>query len=164
MSTEQMKARAQEGKYLTFALDQEEYGIEILRVREIIGLREITAIPQMPDYAKGVINLRGKVIPILDIRRKFGLNAIEVTSETCIIVINIQQNLMGIIVDRVCEVIDIVQDAIEPPPAFGSGVRTDFILGMGKTGERVKMLLDIEKVLMEDLAIIRQSMTQAEAE
>ena len=134
-----------EGKYLTFALAQEEYGLEILKVREIIGYMEITAVPQTPAYIKGVINLRGQVIPVMDLRAKFGMETAEVTEQTCIIVVEITQAgrkfNTGIIVDRVSEVLDIAGKNIEDAPQFGSSVDTDFILGMGKIGESVKILL-----------------------
>jgi len=148
-----VQALAKEGKYLTFALGHEEYGLEILGVREIIGLMEITAVPQVPDYVKGVINLRGKVIPVIDLRLKFGMPKHDYTNETCIIVLNVNNSLMGIAVDRVCEVLDISQDNIEPAPSFGNKVHTDFITGMGKIGDKVKILLDIDKVLTEDVSL-----------
>jgi purine-binding chemotaxis protein CheW len=146
-----------EGKYLTFALAQEEYGLEILKVREIIGYMEITAVPQTPAYVKGVINLRGQVIPVVDLRAKFGMETAEVTEETCIIVVETSQGdrkfSTGIVVDRVQEVLDIAGEDIEQAPQFGSSVNTDFILGMGKIGETVKILLDIDEVLANvDLA------------
>ncbi|MFH1418021.1 MAG: chemotaxis protein CheW [Planctomycetota bacterium] len=134
------------GKYLTFKLADEEYGVEILKVREINGLMDITAVPRMPHYMKGVINLRGKVLPVVDLRLKFGLDEIEHTEQTCTIVVDVGKEI-GIIVDTVCEVLDIKSDAIEPPPALGASVDTSFILGMGKVGEEVKILLDINKVL-----------------
>jgi purine-binding chemotaxis protein CheW len=146
-----VQAIAKEGKYLTFALGHEEYGLEILGVREIIGLMDITAVPQVPGYVKGVINLRGKVIPVIDLRLKFCMEKIDYTNETCIIVLNVNNTLMGIIVDRVCEVLDIAKDNIEPAPSFGTKVHTDFITGMGKVGEKVKILLAIERVLTEDI-------------
>lgn len=140
-----------EGKYLTFALGQEEYGLEILKVREIIGYMDITSVPQTPDYVQGVINLRGQVIPVVDLRAKFGMETIAITEETCIIVVEISQNdrsiNTGIVVDRVQEVLDIAGENIEGAPQFGSSVNTDFILGMGKIGDEVKILLDIDKVL-----------------
>jgi purine-binding chemotaxis protein CheW len=148
-----VQAIAKEGKYLTFALGHEEYGLEILGVREIIGLMDITAVPQVPDYVKGVINLRGKVIPVVDLRLKFGMPRQEYTKETCIIVINVNNTLMGIVVDHVCEVLDISKDNIEPAPSFGSKLHTDFITGMGKIGDKVKILLAIEKVLTEDVTL-----------
>lgn len=143
---------AREGKYLTFALGKEDYGLEILKVREIIGMMNITAVPQVPGYVKGVINLRGKVIPVIDLRLKFGMEEMGVTVETCVIVINLKEVLIGIIIDKVKEVLDIKQDNIEPAPNFGSDVHTDFILGIGKVGDSVKLLLNIEKVLGEDVA------------
>jgi purine-binding chemotaxis protein CheW len=143
-----------EGKYLTFALAQEEYGLEILKVREIIGYIDVTAVPQTPHYVKGVINLRGQVIPVIDLRTKFGMETTEVTDETCIIVVEIAQAdrtfSTGIIVDRVQEVLDIAGQNIEEPPQFGASVNTDFILGMGKVGDSVKILLDIDRVLGGD--------------
>jgi purine-binding chemotaxis protein CheW len=140
-----------EGKYLTFALAHEEYGLEILKVREIIGYMDITAVPQTPHHVKGVINLRGQVIPVVDLRSKFGMDTAEVTEETCIIVVEITQGdrnfQTGIVVDHVQEVLDILGTDIEDAPQFGSNVDTDFILGMGKIGDTVKILLDIDKVL-----------------
>jgi len=140
-----------EGKYLTFALANEEYGLEILKVREIIGYMNITAVPQTPAYVKGVINLRGQVIPVIDLRAKFGMETAEVTEETCIIVVEISQSdrniSTGIVVDHVSEVLDIAGEDIEESPQFGSSVNTDFILGMGKIEETVKILLDIDEVL-----------------
>jgi purine-binding chemotaxis protein CheW len=143
-----------EGKYLTFALANEEYGLEILKVREIIGYMNITAVPQTPDYVNGVINLRGQVIPVIDLRAKFDMDTAEVTEETCIIVVEIDQGQRkfstGIVVDRVQEVLDIAGENIEEAPQFGSTVNTSFILGMGKVEESVKILLDINKVLAGD--------------
>ena len=143
-----------EGKYLTFALAHEEYGLEILKVREIIGYMEITAVPQMPHYVKGVINLRGQVIPVIDLRAKFGMPTTEVTDETCIIVVEMTHDghkfNTGIVVDRVQEVLDIAGEQIEEAPQFGPSVNTDFILGMGKVEQSVKILLDINKVLSSE--------------
>jgi purine-binding chemotaxis protein CheW len=140
-----------EGKYLTFALANEEYGLEILKVREIIGYMEITAVPQTPAYVKGVINLRGQVIPVVDLRAKFGMETSDITDETCIIVVETSQGdhkfSTGIVVDHVEEVLDIAGEDIEEAPQFGSSVNTDFILGMGKIGDNVKILLDIDEVL-----------------
>ncbi len=142
-----------EGKYLTFALANEEYGLEILKVREIIGYIEVTAVPQTPRYVKGVINLRGQVIPVIDLRTKFGMVTTEVTDETCIIVVEITATPhkfnTGIIVDRVQEVLDIAGANIEEAPQFGATVDTDFILGMAKIGDSVKILLDIDRILSD---------------
>ena len=148
---QQKKVLEKEGKYLTFALGPEEYGLEILKVREIIGYMEITAVPQTPVHVKGVINLRGQVIPVIDLRTKFGMEIAEVTEETCIVVVETSQGghkfSTGIVVDRVQEVLDISGDNIEDAPKFDSSISTDFILGMGKIGDSVKILLDIDKVL-----------------
>ncbi|NLT76202.1 MAG: purine-binding chemotaxis protein CheW [Planctomycetes bacterium] len=145
---------SKEGKYLTFSLGAEEYGLEILKVREIIGYIEVTAVPQTPHHVKGVINLRGQVIPVIDLRAKFGMETAEVTEQSCIIVVEIAQEgrkcSMGIVVDRVQEVLDIAGGSIEDAPRFGASVNTDFILGMGKVGDAVKILLDIDKVLAGD--------------
>lgn len=142
------------GKYLTFALGREEYGLEILKVREIIGYMDITAVPRTPSYVKGVINLRGQVIAVIDLRAKFGMDTAERTEQTCVIVVEIKQGgrklSTGIIVDHVSEVLDISSEKIEEPPTFGASVDTDFILGMGKIGDSVKILLDIDRVLGED--------------
>ncbi|RKY23542.1 MAG: chemotaxis protein CheW [Planctomycetota bacterium] len=139
------------GKYLTFSLGQEQYGLEILKVREIIGYMDITAVPQTPPHVKGVINLRGQVIPVIDLRAKFGMQMVDTTEQTCVIVVEISQDnrqfSTGIVVDRVEEVLDIDGQDIEATPEFGSSVNTDFILGIGKVGESVKILLDIDKVL-----------------
>ncbi len=138
-------------KYLTFALANEEYGIEILKVREIIRYADITTVPRTPNYVKGVINLRGRIIPVIDLRAKFGLEKVNITKETCIIIVEITNGSRkfntGIMVDSVQEVLDITGDSIEESPQFGSSVNTDFILGMGKVGESVKILLNIDKVL-----------------
>ena len=134
------------GKYLTFMLDGDEYGLDILKVREIIGIMDITKVPQTSDFVKGVINLRGKVIPVVDLRCKFGLPEMDYNDQTCIIVVDVGM-LMGIIVDTVQEVRDIPGGDIEPPPTLGTSVDTSFILGMGKVNDDVKILLDIDKVL-----------------
>jgi len=146
-TTNHLDTSALEGKYLTFVLNNEEYGLEILKVREIIGLMEITPVPQTPPFIKGIINLRGKVIPVMDLRLKFGMPETEYTKETCIIVVNIDNRLMGIIVDTVSEVLDINAKDIEPAPSLGSSIKTDFILGMGKIKGKVKILLDIDRVM-----------------
>ncbi len=153
------------GKYLTFGLAGEEYGLEILKVREIFGLMDITAVPQTPHFVKGVINLRGKVIPVVDLRLKFGLEEIDSTEETCIIVVDLGTVETGIVVDRVSEVLDIPSDSIDETPSFGGSVDTDFILGMGKIGESVKILLDIDKVLAVDgLAAVQAAANNSETD
>jgi purine-binding chemotaxis protein CheW len=144
-------SRSRAGKYLTFALGKEEYGLEILTVREIIGFMEITAMPRMPAHVRGVINLRGKVIPVIDLRSRFGMESVQRTEQTCVVVVEIQMSgqrvSTGIIVDHVSEVLDIAAENIEDPPAFGSSVESGFILGMAKIGQAVKILLDIDAVL-----------------
>ncbi len=142
------------GKYLTFHLGEEGYGLEILKVQEIIGMQDITKIPRAPDYVKGVINLRGKVTPVVDLRLKFGMPEQEVSRKTCIILTQVQGGesslIIGIVVDEVSEVMEISEDQIEPAPAFGTHVDTNFILGMAKSDSAVKILLDIDKVLSTD--------------
>jgi purine-binding chemotaxis protein CheW len=139
------------GKYLTFALGQEEYGIGILKIKEIIGMMTITAMPQTPPYIKGVINLRGKVIPITDLRMKFGLDNTGYTERTCIIVVEINYAsrplLMGLVVDGVSEVANIKGGEIEGTPDFGTGKQASFIKGMAKIAGGVKILLDIDTIL-----------------
>jgi len=140
-----------EGKYLTFTLDEEEYGIGILKVKEIMGVMPITSVPRAPHFVKGVINLRGKVIPVIDLRLRFGIPEIDYTDKTCIIVVEIKgqagQIQMGIVVDSVSEVLNIKAEDIEDTPAFGAAVETDYILGMAKIDGGVKILLDIDRVL-----------------
>ncbi len=152
------------GKYLTFKLGDEEFGLEILKVQEIIQMQKVTRVPKAPNYVRGVINLRGKVIPVIELRKKFGMDPREDTDRTCIIVVMIEsqaQSLtMGIIIDEVKEVLDIGAADIEETPSFGASVDTEFIMGMGKIGENVKMLLDINRVLssaeLQSLATIDQ--------
>jgi purine-binding chemotaxis protein CheW len=152
---------AREGKYLTFSLAGEEYGIGILKVKEIIGMMAVTHVPQTPDFVKGVINLRGKVIPVVDLRLRFGMAAAAYTERTCIIVVEVAgahgSVMMGIVVDAVSEVLNIRAADIENTPAFGVRLNTDFILGMAKAAGGIKILLDIDRVLnSEDLVAIRQ--------
>jgi purine-binding chemotaxis protein CheW len=141
------------GKYMTFKLAEEEYGLEILKVREIIGFMDITRVPRSPGFIRGVINLRGKVIPVVDLRMKFGMSATEPTEQTVIIVVQCQHRdralTMGVLVDQVLEVLSIDAGQIEPPPALGASVDTSFILGVGKAEKRVIFLLDIGRVLTD---------------
>jgi len=139
-----------EGKFLTFVLSSEEYGIEILKVREIIGLMDITSVPQTPDYMKGVINLRGKVIPVIDLRMKFSMPEEEHTQETCVIVVEVNSTSIGIIVDSVSEVSDIAGEEIENAPKFGQDIDTSFIMGLGKVKDKIVILLDIDSVLSSE--------------
>jgi len=139
------------GKYLTFAVGNEEYGVEILKVREIIGVMDITAVPRMPDYVRGVMNLRGQVIPVIDLRARFDMPQIEATARTCIVVVETTRGhhavSTGIVVDGVSEVLDIAEDQIEDAPKLGTQVRCDFVQAMGKIGTSVKILLNIDAVL-----------------
>jgi purine-binding chemotaxis protein CheW len=148
---ETSETHARGGKYLTFGLGKEEYGLEILKVREIFGYMDITAVPHTPAYVKGVINLRGQVISVIDLRSRFGMPPVERTEQTCIIVVEISTDgrriNIGIIVDRVSEVLNIPAGSIEDAPSFGVDIDTSFILGMGKSGSAIKILLDIDKVL-----------------
>ena len=143
-----------EGKYLTFSMQNEEYGISILKIKEIIGMMPVTPVPQTPGFVKGVINLRGKVIPVVDLRLRFEMEAIDYTERTCIIVVEIESLagivLIGIVVDAVSEVLNIKGEDIEDTPAFGKGLDTNFILGMAKMEGGVKTLLDIDRVLNHD--------------
>jgi purine-binding chemotaxis protein CheW len=147
-----IKAMAdKEGKYLTFSMADEEYGIGILKIKEIIGMMPVTSVPQTPEFVKGVINLRGKVIPVVDLRLRFGMEAIDYTERTCIIVVEIAGAsgtvMIGIVVDAVSEVLNIKGEEIEETPTFGTRLNTDYILGMAKMEGGVKILLDIDKVL-----------------
>lgn len=154
-STVQLDASvSKQGKYLTFSLANEEYGLEILKVREIIGYMNITPVPRVPEYIKGVINLRGQVIPVIDLRTKLGMQEFEITDQTCIIVVEASQEktqfTAGIIVDHVQEVLDIDAENIEDTLSFGSNVSTNLIMGMAKLENSVKILLDIDRVLGSD--------------
>lgn len=151
------------GKYLTFKLGTEGYGIGILKVQEIIGMMSVTHVPRIPEFIRGVINLRGKVIPVVDLRLKFRLENHEDTERTCIIVVQVAQSdsrvTMGVIVDEVSEVLYIESNQIEAPPTFGTSVNTDFLMGMGKIGERVVMLLDVDKVLSREEVVAVSSVS-----
>lgn len=142
------------GKYLTFQLGREVFGLQILKVQEIIGILPITRVPKTPSFMRGVINLRGKVIPVIELRSKFGLESLADNERTCIVVVQVMcantNMIMGLLVDEVSEVLNVTTEQIEPPPTFGAGSGTDFILGMGKIGHKVVMLLDVDKVLAND--------------
>jgi purine-binding chemotaxis protein CheW len=151
-----------EGKYLTFSMADEEYGIGILKIKEIIGMMPVTTVPQTPEFVKGVINLRGKVIPVADLRLRFGMESIDYTDRTCIIVVEITGPsgtvMIGIVVDSVSEVLNIKTEDIEDTPTFGAKLDTDYILGMAKIGKGVKILLDIDKVLSaQDINLLKQA-------
>ena len=140
------------GKYLTFTLNHESYGIDVLKVREIIRQTPITAMPQMPQHLRGVINLRGKIIPVMDLRLRFNFAEATTTERTCIIVVQVKAadgktTQMGLVVDAVEEVVNIANAEIEETPNFGGQIDTDYILGMAKIKDSVKALLDIDKVV-----------------
>jgi purine-binding chemotaxis protein CheW len=151
-AVENHESQKRGGKFLTFFLAGEEYGIEILKVHEIIKMMPVTPVPRTPAFIKGVINLRGKIIPIVDLRLKLGMDTKEQTDETCTIVVQAGDLQIGIIVDKVSEVLDIAAGDIDDVPSFGGNVNSDYILGIGKTEGKVKLLLDIDKVLsMQDM-------------
>jgi purine-binding chemotaxis protein CheW len=149
------------GKYLTFALGDEEYGVPVLKVREIIKMMDITVVPQVPAHIKGVINLRGKVIPVVDLRLKFSLAQQDYTERTCIIVVEVVLStanvMMGVVVDSVSEVLNIASDELQQTPDFGERVTTDYIKGMAKVKGTVKILLDLDRVLVTDGVVARPS-------
>jgi purine-binding chemotaxis protein CheW len=158
MATEQLETvanRQQAGKYLTFNLQGEAYGIDVLKVREIIRLPAITRVPQMPAYVRGVINLRGKIIPVMDLRLKFGFAEAASHEQTCIIVVRVKlpdgkSTQMGLMVDGVDEVVSIAGADIEATPDFGGQIATDYIVGLAKVRGAVKTLLDIDGVVGAD--------------
>lgn len=144
----------QAGKYLTFQLGAEAFGIEILKVQEIIGLMPVTRVPRAPECVRGVINLRGRIIPVMDLRRKFGLEPHDDTERTCIVVVQVSRGdvrtIMGLLVDEVSEVLNVAAEQTEAAPSFGISVDTSFILGMAKVAQKVVMLLDVDRVLKEE--------------
>lgn len=137
----------QKDKYLIFHLAGEDYGLDIAFVTEIIGIQKITEVPDMPDFIKGVINLRGKVIPVMDVRQRFGLAAQEYGERTCVIVVDVQDMAVGLVVDQVQEVLSIPEVDIEPPPSTGRNERSAYVSGLGKVGEDVKILLNCQCLL-----------------
>lgn len=133
---------------VSFRLADEEYGVEITKVQEIIRMQEITRVPQMPGFLEGVINLRGNVIPVIDLRKRFGMPAKDRDGETRIVVVNVEGRTIGVVVDSVAEVLRISSDQIEPPPSVVAGIGREYLLGVGKLAEnRLLILLDLEKVL-----------------
>lgn len=140
----------QKDKYLLFAIDKESYGIEIQYIEEIIGIQEVTEIPDQPKYMMGVINLRGKIIPIMDIRKRFNKPFKEYNDRTCIIVMMLKEMWVGLVVDTVSEVLDIPEEAISSPPKVNEDYKNRFIKGIGKVGDRVKIILDCEQLLGQE--------------
>jgi purine-binding chemotaxis protein CheW len=146
---EKKAASSTVNQYVTFILDGEEYAIDIMCVQEIIRLSTVTKVPRMPEFVEGVINLRGKVIPVIDLRSKFGLSKSESDKNSRIVVAEVSEKITGLIVDSVSQVISISGDDIEPAPSMGTSVNAEYIFGMGKVGERLIILLDIGKILSE---------------
>ena len=138
----------QKDKFITFILGKQEYAIEIQYVMEIVGLQKITTLPDMPKYIRGVINLRGQVYPIIDVRTRFRMDVIDYTDRTCIIIVNLKDSTIGLIVDEVSEVRDIKEDQIDPPPKTGGQNR--FLKGTGKIGDEVKIILDVENIMADE--------------
>lgn len=147
----------QRDMFLTFSVGSEDYGLEIYSVNEIIGIQKITEVPDMPAYVKGVINLRGKVIPVMDVRLRFGLTEREYDDRTCIVVVTINGSSVGLVVDTVKDVADIPAAQIEPPPEVSDGNRQMYIKGLGKIGDGVKILLDVERLVRKDDAAFMRS-------
>lgn len=148
----------QKGKYMTFKSGHEYFGIEIKYINEIIGMQSITAIPEVENYIKGLINLRGKIIPVIDVRIRFNQEPFEYTDRTCIIIINVKSTVVGLIVETIAGVEKIEEADIEPPPTLSMGsVKNKYVYGLGKTGDSVKLLLDPEKLIKdEDLAVFEE--------
>ena len=140
---------SQKDKYLTFHIANEDFGIEIAYVTEIVGIQNITEVPDMPPFVKGVINLRGQVIPVIDVRIRFGLPSRAYDDRTCVVVVNINSTSIGLLVDTVNEVLNIPAEQVSPPPAIHSGSGGRYIQGMGKVGDTVKILLDVNRLLYE---------------
>ncbi len=152
-------------QYLTFMLGGEMFAIGILAIKEIIEYGNLTEVPMMPDYIRGVINLRGSVVPVVDLSARFGRKSTELTRRTCIVIIEVvsaeDKQVVGVVVDAVNEVLEIAQDQIEPPPAFGARIRTDFIRGMGKVDSKFVIILHVDNVLsLDDLALLEQAHAQ----
>ena|SRR6185503_52126 len=151
MTTMQVDAR--QTQYLTFVVGDEEYGVGILRAKEIIEYDTVTTVPNAPAYIRGVINLRGSVVPVVDLAVKFGRQAGAVTRRSCIVVVEVKlddsRHVMGIVADRVSQVAELPPESIEPPPAFGAGVRSEWLLGLGRADKRFVLLLDTDRALSE---------------
>lgn len=157
MSGKNTTQNTQHGRFLTFSLEEEIYGIEISYVTEIIGIQTIIRVPEVPHYIKGIINLRGKIIPVIDVRLKFGREPIDYNDRTCIIVIDVSRVSVGLIVDRVDEVLTIEDDGIADPPASRTGFENRYIKGIGKAGGKVQLLLDCEKLLKaEEMEVVEK--------
>ena len=155
-------------QYVTFSLDEELFGVEVSRTREILSLTPITRVPQTPDYLLGVINLRGQVVPVVDMRLKLGLPAGKETEDTCIIVIEVQVDgetlTIGALADAVREVLEIRADQIEPPPKLGTRLKTEFIRGMGKIDDQFTILLNIDRIFCSNDLVMVQEVAEQEVQ
>lgn len=153
MSTATLNTDHLAGKYLTFDLADEQFGIRILKVREIIRVMNTTRVPGAPSYVRGVVNLRGRIIPVLELRARFGLDAIEDGDRTCIVVVEVERDgrhvQMGLLVDSVCEVLMVTEDDVEPPPEFGGAVEGTLLMGIARTEDDVRILLDVDRVVVD---------------
>jgi purine-binding chemotaxis protein CheW len=154
----------QHGRYLTFTLEENTYGVPIRFVTEIIGIQPVTKVPETPDYVKGIINLRGKIIPLIDVRLKFGRSEMPYDERTCVVVVDVNGVSVGLIVDRVDDVVMIEDDEIAAPPENGIGFENRYIEGIGKAGDKVQLLLDTEKLLKRDEMDMIESISAAEAD
>lgn len=161
-----------QSQYLTFYIAGEEYGVGILQAKEILQYTTITKVPRMPSYICGVINLRGSVVPVIDLSEKFGLGPSEISRWTCIVITEVEfggeRTIMGMLVDRVSQVMDLGPDEVETPPAFGTDIRVDYLIGMGKIGSRFVLLLDVDRVLSEsdilDVTSLREKISSSGSE
>jgi len=155
---------SEDQQYLTFNLADEYYGVDILKVQEIKGYTTVTRIPNTPDYLKGVLNLRGTIVPIVDLRMKFGMGATDPTPFTVMVVVNVRNRIMGFMVDAVSDVLDLNAKNIQPPPELGSAVDITFVAGIGNSNDRLVTLLDIDRVLTEEEVTVVAEVTAVAAE
>ncbi|RCK79098.1 MAG: Positive regulator of CheA protein activity (CheW) [Candidatus Ozemobacter sibiricus] len=163
MATTDSKTTNAAVQYLTFKLEDEVYAVDVAKVREILDFPPITKVPRTPEFMRGVINLRGSVVPVVDMRLKFGMSKTEKSVNTCIVVVEVQleneATIIGALADSVQEVIELEPSQIEPPPKIGSRLKVEFLKGMGKIGDRFLMILDIDKVFSSDEILMAQDMT-----
>lgn len=159
LTEREIGSRSEGQEYVTFTLNDEEYAFNALNVREIIEFGNVTKVPHLPDFFKGVINLRGTIIPVVDLKQKFGMESGNYKKHTCVIVTEFSKGVMGVIVDVVSDVMYLPNEFISSTPSFGTKIRTDFINGMGKVGDRLVLILDVEKVLTEEEALIISEQT-----
>jgi purine-binding chemotaxis protein CheW len=162
LATKEVENRTEGQEYVTFSLNEEEYAFDALNVREIIEFGNITKVPHLPDFFKGVINLRGTIIPVIDLKQKFRMDSGNYQKHTCVIVTEFSKGVTGVIVDAVSDVMYLADESILSTPSFGTKIRTDFIKGMGKVGDRLVLILNVDKVLTEEEAsIISEQLIEA---